>query len=932
MTLNSNPMKKLLLALSLVLTASLGLDAQIIKSGNITANETWTNNNIYLLSGWVYIKAGATVTIQPGTVIKGDFLTQGALIVERDGKLIADGTAEQPIVFTSQKSVGQRSYGDWGGLIICGRASVNAPANVSLGTTQGEAVIEGGVGSFYGGGLTPNDDDSSGVYRYVRIEFPGIAFQPNSEINGLTCGGVGRKTIIEHIQVSYCGDDSYEFFGGTVNCKWLIAFRGWDDEFDTDFGYRGKIQFAVAMRDPTIADASGSNGFESDNDGTGTGNTPITHPIFSNVSIFGPYCFSTTINSNYKRALHLRRNTRTSTFNSVFAGYPTGLLIESSSTQANATNGDLRFKNSRMVQMNDTLAATTAANPNNTNGSFYIGNPSTSTGFYYTNGFNNGTIATVGAMMVNNLSLTNPDLTLAAGSPLLTGASFADSYLTDPWFTPTTYIGAFDGSNDWTDCWTSFDPQNEAYSAATNNAFAVTATATGATTFCAGGSVDLDAGSYPGATFAWSNGGTAQATTITTSGTYSCTVTKSNGCVATSNAITVTVNPLPTTPIISAGGPVTFCNGGSVVLTSSQASGIVWSDNSTSTAITVSSSGTYDVTYTDGNGCSATSAQTTVTVNANPSAPVVTASGATSFCTGDSITLTSSQSSGNVWSPNMETTSSIVVDSSGTYSVTYTDGNGCSATSNSTTVSVSSAPAPTVSIVGSTSLCPGETVTLTSSTADTYLWSNGATTQSIVVSAAGTYFVTVTNTDPCNGTGASASTTVTVLTAPVAGFTYNVPVVNQYGFTNTSTGGTIYLWDFGDGNLSTTQNPLHIYATSNTYTVTLIVTGANGCTDTIVQVINVAIGVQEQTELNAITLFPNPANEIINLAINLNAGSDVSVFAYDMTGKILINENHDMAVGNTNLQYEVTNWSNGIYFFQVTTGGTVNTVRVVIAK
>lgn len=919
-------MKKVLLTCMLAVMGAFALNAQIIKSGNITSNETWTSNNIYLLSGWVYIKAGATVTIQPGTVIKGDFATQGALIVERDAKLIADGTVDMPIVFTSQKSVGQRSYGDWGGVILCGRASLNTPANVSLGTQQGEAVIEGGVGSFYGGGPTPNDQDSSGVLRHVRIEFPGIAFQPNSEINGLTCGAVGSKTIIEHVQVSYSGDDSFEFFGGAVNCKWLIAYRGWDDDFDTDFGYHGKIQFAVSMRDPNIADASGSNGFESDNDGTGTTNTPITHPIFSNVSIYGAYCFNSVINSNYKRALHLRRNTRTSTFNSVFAGYPTGLLIESSSTQTNATNGDLRFKNCRIVQMNDSLAATTSPNPNETNGAFNIQN------FFNTGGFNNQLIGSASSLMVNNLSLTSPDLTLNPSSPLMTGASFTDSYVNDPWFTPTTYIGAF-GTTDWTDCWAEWDPQNQAYNAATNNAFAVTATAAGATTFCQGGSVTLDAGSYPGATFLWSDGATTQLNTVTTSGSYSVTVTKSNGCVATSNAITVVVNATPTAPTITPSGATTFCNGGSVDLTSSQTSGIVWSNSATASMITVNASGTYDVTYTDGNGCSATSASTTVTVNPLPAAPTISANGPTTFCTGDSVVLTSSQTSGNMWSPNNETTQSITVMNSGTYSVTYTDGNGCSATSSSTTVSSSAAPAPTVQVSGATSLCPGETVTLTASTADSYLWSpGGETTQSITVSAAGTYFVTVTNTDPCNGVGASSSTSVTVLAAPVAGFTWSVPVINQYGFTNSSTGATLYAWDFGDGDLSTNANPTHIYAASGTYTVTLIATGANGCSDTTTTVINFVSGIEETAAFGGMTVYPNPANETVNLAISLNEVAEVSVIAYGTTGQILINEQQNLMNGQSVLQYNTSEWSNGIYFFQVTTGDVTNTVRVVIAK
>lgn len=927
-------MKKLLFTCCLLLVFAFGADAQIIKSGNITANETWTSNNIYLLNGWVYVKAGVTLTIQPGTIIKGDFVTKGALIIERDAKLIANGTVDQPIVFTSQKSVGQRSYGDWGGVIICGRASVNLPANGSLGTAAGEGVIEGGVGSFYGGGATPNDQDSSGSLKYVRIEYPGVAFQPNSEINGLTCGGVGNKTVLEHIQVSYSGDDSYEFFGGTVNAKWIIAYRGWDDDFDTDNGYKGKIQFAVALRDPNIADQSGSNGFESDNDATGTGNTPITQPIFSNVSIYGPYCFNSTINSLYRRALHLRRNTRTSTFNSVFAGYPTGLLIESATTQANATAGDLRFKNSWLVEMGDTLGATTAANPNNVNGAFNIGNPSTSTGWYYTPGFGNGTINSSSSLMLTSMNLNLPELTPMVGSPLLSGASFSDPFVADPFFTPTTYVGAF-GTTDWTDCWAEWDSQNQPYNAAINNSFSVTATAQGVTTFCQGGSVTLDATTVGAGSYLWSNGATTASITVTTSNTYSCVVTKTNGCSATSNAIVVTVNPTPAAPVISANGPTTFCNGGSVMLTSSYASGNEWSDNTTGQSITVSSSDDYIVTYTDGNGCFASDTQAVV-VNANPAAPVVTANGSTSFCTGDSVMLSSSYATGNAWSTT-ETTQNIYVDSSGTYSVTYTDGNGCSAVSSVITVSVSSAPAPTVSITGSTALCPGESVTLTSSNGSSYQWYlngnpiNGATSQSYSVTAAGSYAVDVTNADPCDGSGMSAATVITVNTAPTAAFTYswnNTTVV----FNNTSSGGTIYSWDFGDQSGSSAQNPAHVYITNGTYTVTLIVTNSSGCNDTITSTVQFFVGVEEQQLLSSMTLFPNPTDGVTNLAINLSERADVSIQLVDLTGKVIINENKEMFTGENRYAFDATNLTNGMYFIRVSAAGTTQTVKLLVNK
>lgn len=180
--------------------------------------------------------------------------------------------------------------------------------------------------------------------QYVRIEFPGIALQPNQEIDGLSLGAVGSGTTIDHIQVSYSGDDSYEWFGGAVNMKNIVAFRGWDDEFDTDNGFRGKVQFALSIGDPAIADQSGSNGFESDNDASGSTSSPYTMPIFSNVTFFGPYAVSGgTPDTQYKRAAHIRRNSRLNAYNTVFAGYPTGILLDGSLTEADAANNDLQI-------------------------------------------------------------------------------------------------------------------------------------------------------------------------------------------------------------------------------------------------------------------------------------------------------------------------------------------------------------------------------------------------------------------------------------------------------------------------------------------------------------------------------------------------------------------------------------------------------------
>lgn len=353
-----------------------------VPAGDITVNTTWSASNVYLLIGWVYVKSGATLTIEPGTIIRGDKTNKGALIIEKGATINANGTASNPIIFTSNQAAGSRDYGDWGGIIILGNAVINV--------TGGSATIEGGIGSTYGGS---NDADNSGILKYVRIEFPGIAFTTNNEINGITFGGVGNATQIDYVQVSYSGDDSFEWFGGTVNAKHLIAYRGWDDDFDTDYGYRGKVQFAVSLRDKNIADVSGSNGFESDNDGSGSTNAPFTNCIFSNFSMFGPKVNLTdTIHTNYKRAMHLRRNTKLNVFNSVFSGWPVGLFIDGTTTQANATANELKIKNCVLVGMNSFFASQFERS------------------YFMDNSRNNDTMATTNMMMINDaFNMSNPN-------------------------------------------------------------------------------------------------------------------------------------------------------------------------------------------------------------------------------------------------------------------------------------------------------------------------------------------------------------------------------------------------------------------------------------------------------------------------------------------------------------------------------------------
>jgi hypothetical protein len=425
-------------------TPSSGMTVVTI-SGVITANTTWNSDKIYILSGYVYVK-NATLTINPGTLIKGLSGTKATLIIEKGSQIIAKGTASQPIVFTSDKPKGQRSYGDWGGLVICG----NGLTNKHDGGVAGNGVAEGGIGSTYGG---TNATDNSGTLQYVRIEFPGIPLTAtaNSEINGLTLYGVGSGTTIDHIQVSYSGDDSYEWFGGSVNCKYLVAFRGWDDDWDTDNGFNGKVQFFASLRDPAVADQSQSNGFESDNDADGSTLSPFTMPLFVNGTVIGPLKTpTTTIHTLYRHAMQLRRGSRISIYNTVFAGWPKGLFIDGAKgdSPAQATANVLQIEKSVIAGMTENYVVTSL--------------PETETWYLATSRGNEVKATNDLLMLTDPFNLTAPNFLPSSTSPLLTGASFTNSRLTDSFFTSVAYRGAF-GTTDWTKGWCNFDPQNTDY-------------------------------------------------------------------------------------------------------------------------------------------------------------------------------------------------------------------------------------------------------------------------------------------------------------------------------------------------------------------------------------------------------------------------------------------------------------------------------------
>ncbi len=413
-------------------------------SGNIDSDMTLTNDQRYQLIGFVNVNEGATLTIEPGTIIFGDRESKATLIINRGAYINAVGTPEYPIVFTSPESPGFREPGDWGGIIIAGYASVN--------TETGLFEIEGGTETIAGGGLTPNDDDSSGVMKYVRLEYSGIAFAPDNEINGLSMAGVGRGTVIDYFQVSYNGDDAFEWWGGAINHKYLIALAPVDDDWDTDLGFHGNLQFGLSIRHPNVADISGSNGFETDGNPTGDpGRLPRTSPTFSNFTVIGPKsnpdAFS---HQNFRRGIHARRATRTSAFNSIFMGWPTGILLDGAAVADDAQADELAIRNTIVAQGGITT---------NVDGF-------DAEAWFLTEGWGNQYFDTAAEVMLEApFNLSNPNPVPMDGSPASSGADFSHERLQNPFFSVVDYIGAFDPEGErWDLPWAEYNPQLADYS------------------------------------------------------------------------------------------------------------------------------------------------------------------------------------------------------------------------------------------------------------------------------------------------------------------------------------------------------------------------------------------------------------------------------------------------------------------------------------
>lgn len=445
-------------------------DPVVVLTGNLTS-QTLDASKRYLLRSQVFIPSGVTVTIPAGTVIFGEKATRAALIVEKGGTLNCNGTAASPVVMTSNQAVGARDKGDWAGLVILGRAFTNQNTSAE---DAGSPSIEGiDPPKRYGSNVRTNDAESSGNFTYLRVEYAGIELTPNNETNSITFGGVGSGTKLEHLQVSFGGDDGYEWFGGAVNAKYLVSLSTWDDDFDGDYGWSGKVQFGLIVRNPSQADQSQSNAFEIDNgpndNDTGTGT--YTTATFSNITVYGPIDRVGRSNSaNNVHGMDLRRRVAASIFNSVITGFPTGLRFNQASVLANYNNG-LGVLSKNILVATTAYAAGTGLTATDVqtywtgaalgNSTMSIPAADAETAFY----------ADLGLQINNyfaryNVSTypSNPDFKLTSGTATLaSGADFTDAKVSDAFFSTTTYRGAFDGTTDWTDGWAEFRPLSKVY-------------------------------------------------------------------------------------------------------------------------------------------------------------------------------------------------------------------------------------------------------------------------------------------------------------------------------------------------------------------------------------------------------------------------------------------------------------------------------------
>ena len=390
-----------------------------IKTGTITENTTWGADDTVILRGGVFVGDGVNetvLTIEAGATIYGESSTKGMLVVARGSKLIAQGTATDPIVMTSDKAAGQRGRSDWGGLILNGNGILN---------TGDEAYGEGGTG-YYGG---TDNTDNSGTLSYVRVEYAGREISPDNELNGIAFQGCGSGTMVDHVQVHMNKDDGIEFYGGAANIKYAYLTGIGDDCFDITDGWVGKAQFIVAQQYPDDSD----QGFECDNSGDDNTATPYTNP-----TIYGFTMCGVPTSEHSDEGMLLREGLKGKWYNGIVCGFnSSGLDIDHDQTWANAAAGELIVDNcifmndKNFKEDDDTLSGNWVRT------------------FAMTTMTNN--LEATNSPVVDPYNLTTPDYTPQNDALTHTPATPPD----DGFFTtPTNFIGGVDPNDKWYEGWT----------------------------------------------------------------------------------------------------------------------------------------------------------------------------------------------------------------------------------------------------------------------------------------------------------------------------------------------------------------------------------------------------------------------------------------------------------------------------------------------
>jgi hypothetical protein len=423
-----------------------------------TAVRTLSADTVYKVVDFFNIFPGSALIIPAGTRLEGDpgqrasiqTLRQDTVggTIRPSGVLIANGTAQRPIVFTSSAPDGSKQRGNIGGIVLNGVARNNAPGGTRIG--------EGGAGP--GGGQ--NDADSSGSLSYVRVEFGGIQIATGNEINGFTFNGVGSRTRLEYLQAHFIADDAFEWFGGTVNAKYLVASGCDDDQIDTEFGYRGKLQFVAAVEDTAAA----NRGYESNNDGTGTSLTPFTKYVAYNVTMIGGS--RRQANNEINDGIYIRANVGGLHYNHLIANFgASGIVVDGTVTRDNlyaseTSDSGLAVKNSIFWVKNRVDGADTRDNGNPIfairRGSGISGLDTAGLFPLYAASANNRVVnpQLTSVNFTQPINGTAPDLRPQAGSPALTGGATPPN---DGFFDVTaTYIGAFGATNNWMAGWTNW--------------------------------------------------------------------------------------------------------------------------------------------------------------------------------------------------------------------------------------------------------------------------------------------------------------------------------------------------------------------------------------------------------------------------------------------------------------------------------------------